>query len=165
MTLGIPRLEIEHDEVDRLELGVRQPIAVVAVGIERRVNAHRLCCREQLCGEAILHQWLTATQSEAPGHGFQAVAIFPQLGSRVCEGNGDAVAHRPRVAIVTIGATPHAAARPGNNTNAGSVYGGACGEGVEKSHVARGKCRPHFGVWNVLAEIDAKLEWTARVEG
>ena len=63
-------------EIDRLELGVRQPIAVVAVGVERRMNTHRLRCREQLCREAVLHQRLAAAQGEAPGHGFQAMAIF-----------------------------------------------------------------------------------------
>ena len=43
MTLRIPCLDVEQNEIDRFQLLVREAIAVVSVRVERRVDSHRLC--------------------------------------------------------------------------------------------------------------------------
>ena len=58
---------------------VAQPVAEVAVGVERGVDAHRLRGREQLHREAVLHQRLAAAEREAARHDLQAVAVLAQL--------------------------------------------------------------------------------------
>ena len=164
VTFRIPRLEIEQHQIDGLELGVAQPIAVVAIGVERGVDAHAVRGGEQLRGEPVLHQRLTPAQRETSGHDFQAVSVLAQLLGGPLDRNRDAVAHRPRVGVVAIAAPPHAAAGPRDDAYAWAIHGGAGRERVQESHVAGGESRSHVGFRQGLAGIDAKLEWTVGLE-
>jgi hypothetical protein len=53
-------------------LRVAQPLAIVAVRVERGVDGHRPRHREQLDREAVLHQGLAAAEREAAAHRAQA---------------------------------------------------------------------------------------------
>ena len=63
IALRIPALDVEQHEVDRLEIGVGEPVAEEAVGVERGVDPHPVCRGEELQREAVLHQRLAATQA------------------------------------------------------------------------------------------------------
>ena len=107
MTRGIPRLDPEHHEIDRVQLGVGQPCAVEAVGLDRRVNAHLLRGRQQLGREPILHQRLPAAQREAARHRLEAVTVLAQLLGRLRHRHRPAVGEGPGVGIVAFRRPPH----------------------------------------------------------
>src|SRR4051812_3304774 len=164
MPFGIPRLDVEEDEINRLQLGIREAIPVEAVAVERGVNPHRLRRGEQFDREAMLHQGLTAAEREPTGHDLQPVPIFTQFLGRLDDRHRYAVAHRPGIGIVAIAAPPHAAGRPRDDTDAGTVDGCTGGKGVEESHVAGGEREAHLRIWNAFSEIYPQLEWTLRLE-
>ena len=162
MALRIPRLDVEQHEIDHLELRVGDAVAINAVRVQGRVDAHGLRSREEFHREAMLHQRFSSTEGEAARHDLQAAPVFAQLFGGFRDGHGDAVAHGPRVRVVTVETPKHAARRPGNHAHPGAVHGRAGRERMEESHVAGGERGPDVRFRNVLPEVDAKLEWTLR---
>ena len=73
---GVMRLEAEHHQVDAGQVLVAEPVAEIAVGVERGVDAGFLDGGEQLEHEAVLHQRLAAADGQAALHGAQAVAVL-----------------------------------------------------------------------------------------
>ena len=149
MPFGIPRLDVEQHEIDRLQLGVGEAVPVEAVAVESGVNAHRLRRGEQLDREAMLHQRFTAAQREPAGHDLQPVPVFAQFLGGLDHRHRYAVAHRPRIGIVAVAAPPHASGRPRDDADSGTVDGRAGRKGMQESHVAGGERRAHVRLWNV----------------
>ena len=147
----------------RVQLGVGQPIAVEAVGLDRRVNAHLLRGRQQLGREPMLHQRLPAAQREAARHDLEAVAILAQLLRRFRDRHRHAVGQRPRVGVVAVLAAPHAARRPRHDAHARAIDGGAGRVGVQKPHVAAGQRFANALLGNGVAQVDPKLERARRL--
>jgi hypothetical protein len=54
------RFHVEDHKVDGPDFIIRQAFAVIAVGLDRRVNAHLLHCSEQARGKPVLHERLPA---------------------------------------------------------------------------------------------------------
>jgi len=76
MAFRIPCLDVEEHEIERVQLGVGDAVAVVAVRIERRVDAHGLRGRQELYREAMLHQRFSAAQNEAAGHHLETAPVL-----------------------------------------------------------------------------------------
>jgi hypothetical protein len=65
MPLAIPRLDAEHDEIDAVHFLIREPVAMVAVGLERGMDAHRPGSGQQFDDEAMLHQRLAPADRQS----------------------------------------------------------------------------------------------------
>jgi hypothetical protein len=81
-------------EVDQLELVVAETISVVAVGIQRRVDAHGSDCGEELHGEAMLHQRFSTAEGEAVRRHVRAETVPAELFGRFRDGDRDSIAQR-----------------------------------------------------------------------
>ena len=74
--VGRHGLQAEQHQVDAGQVLVAEPVAEVAVGVERGVDAQLLGRREHLEHEPVLHQRLAAADGQAALHGLQAVAVL-----------------------------------------------------------------------------------------
>ncbi len=164
MTRGIPRLDPEHHEIDGIQLGVGQPVAVEAVCLNRRVNAHLLCGRQQLGREPTLHQRLTAAQREAARHHLEAVAVLAQFLRRLRHRYRHAVAERPGVGVVAVLAAPHAACGPRHDAHARAIDGRTGRVGVQEPHVAAGQRLANALLGNGIAQMDPEFKRALRLE-
>src|SRR5262249_45216664 len=105
MAFGIPGLEVQQHYIDLLEILVGEALAEIPVSVERRVDPHRLCRGEQLHDEAMLHQGLAAADGEPTGHDLQTTTVLAQFFGGPGNRHRDAVAHRPRIRVVTVKAS------------------------------------------------------------
>src|ERR1700759_2723032 len=105
MALRVPRLYIQQNKIDLLQLCVRKAITESAVRIQRGVNSHQLRASEQLDGESVLHQRLASTQRESAGHRLQSVPVLTKFFRCLRERQRNAIAHVPGVRIMAIQAS------------------------------------------------------------
>ncbi len=79
MAVGIPRLDVEQDEVDVIEISIGEAFAVIAVRVQRGVHADRLRRREELDDKPVLHQRFATADGQTSRHDLQPVTILAQF--------------------------------------------------------------------------------------
>ena len=93
-----------------------------------------------------------------PRHDLQAVSILAKFFGCLPERYWDAVAHIPRVRVVTIQASKLATACPCNEANTRAIDGRAGSERMEEAHLPGGQCSPNVGFRDATAQVHAQFE-------
>ena len=162
MALLVPTLDIQQHQVDGLEVGVREAVAEMTVGVQCGVNTHGFCRGEEFEHELVLHQWLAPADSESASHDLEPVLVFAQFIDCLRDRHRYAVGEGPRVWIMAVQAAELAAREPRYDTDTRPVDGRSSRERVDEADIAGSNRRPDIRLGNVAAEIHSEFERALR---
>ena len=135
--LRVPRLDVEQHEVDRLELGVGEPVAVDSRWCRAPCGCPSPCAAaNSFTANRCCISGSPPLSVKPPDMTFRPCRYLRSSSAACATRHRDAVAHRPGVGVVAVEAPPHAAGRPGDDAHAGAVHGRAGRERVQEAHVA-----------------------------